>query len=83
LAQTNSNKKINLMKKIALLAIVAVGVSAASCKKNYTCECSVNGQVISGATYTIKDTKKKATTTCNNYETTWNTYGNNVDCAIK
>ncbi len=28
------------MKKLSLLAIVALGVSFASCKKDYTCTCS-------------------------------------------
>lgn len=49
------------MKKIFALAIVVVAL--ASCKKDYTCECTVLGQT---ASYTYeKTTKDAATDSCN------------------
>lgn len=66
------------MKKITLLAAVIVAISFASCKKDYTCECSVtvNGVTASGST-TINDTKKKAKDACTAKATSGAT------CAIK
>lgn len=52
------------MKKVLLIAAVA-GLSMVSCKKEYTCECTVTTAGISvSASTTIKDTKKKATDAC-------------------
>lgn len=52
------------MKKIAPIAAIALfAVAFTSCKKEYTCECSIDGTVV-GST-TIKDTKKKAKDACN------------------
>lgn len=73
------------MKKT--LAIAAVSLLAlASCKKDYTCECTTsatdNGQTISTtSTFTINDTKKNATEACeaNNV----NTGITSVSCAIQ
>ena len=45
------------MKKIFALAIVVVAL--ASCKKDYTCECTVLGQTVSS---TIEKTTKSAAT---------------------
>jgi len=58
LRQTN---KLKPMKKIFALAIVVVAL--ASCKKDYTCECTILGQTAS-YTYT-KTTKDAATDSCN------------------
>jgi hypothetical protein len=49
------------MKK--LFFVLTMGAFLASCKKEYTCICSVNGTQYS--TSTIKDTKKKAEEACN------------------
>ncbi len=57
------------MKKIILLAIVATTASLTSCKKNYTCTCTYNYTGGTAETYTIRDTKSNATTTCNSYAT--------------
>lgn len=69
------------MKKITLLAVAFVAISFASCKKNYTCECSSNGVVI--ASTTIKNTKSKAKTSCDALSSTYTAYGTGVTCAIK
>lgn len=58
------------MKKSTLLigaAVVALGF--ASCKKEYTCECTVESTVMgttttSTSTYTINETKANARTAC-------------------
>lgn len=52
------------MKKVASIAAIALfAIGFTSCKKDYSCECSVNGTVV--YTATIKDTKKNAETACN------------------
>lgn len=52
------------MKKIAPIAAIAlVAVMFTSCKKEYTCECSVNGAVVSTTTFKAK--KSDAESSCN------------------
>jgi hypothetical protein len=79
-------KKTRIMKKITLLAIVACAFSLASCKKDYTCECTTtyNGITATGST-TIKDTKKKAKDACEKESTTSSIggYTSTTDCKIK
>lgn len=66
------------MKKMTLLAAVVVAFTFASCKKDYTCECTAtSGGVSVSATTTIKDTKKKAKDACTAKATT------GVTCDIK
>lgn len=67
------------MKKITLLAAVIIAASFASCKKEYTCECTTT---INGATYTASGTsgkmkKKDAKTWCENGNDSYTT------CKIK
>jgi len=52
-------KKVTLILGVALLALSA-------CKKEYTCECTVDLGIFgtSTASTTIKDTKKKAEEAC-------------------
>jgi hypothetical protein len=55
------------MKKLALVAVAALMIAGmTSCKKDYTCTCTVSGT--SSAT-TIHDTKSKATDACNTLST--------------
>ena len=68
------------MKKTLLIAAIA-GLAFASCKKDYSCECSSAGVVI--ATSTIKNTKSKAKTSCEALNSTYTAYGTGVTCAIK
>ncbi len=58
------------MKKLLLLVAVVAAMSTTSCKKDYTCTCTYSylGSTAS-VSYTIKDTKKKATTACTAYQT--------------
>ena len=51
-----------MMKKTVLIAAGAL-LLFASCKKDYTCVCSVNGTEVSSTT--ITDTKSKAEDQCN------------------
>lgn len=54
------------MKKVLFLGAFAV-LALSSCKKDYTCECTVtSGGLSVTSTTTINDTKKNATTTCEN-----------------
>ncbi|MFT5777450.1 MAG: hypothetical protein ACI837_000382 [Crocinitomicaceae bacterium] len=58
------------MKKVAAIAVMAV-FGLISCKKNYTCECTI---VASGETtygmLTFNDTKKNATAECDSLNQT-------------
>lgn len=55
------------MKKIILLAVVIVSSSLASCRKNYTCSCTYDNTGGSAGTYTIRDTRSNASSTCSSY----------------
>ncbi len=68
------------MKKVLAVSIFAIlGVAAlSSCKKDYTCECTVtSGSTSVSSTSTLKATKKDAKAAC---EKGSNTY---VVCKIK
>ncbi len=70
------------MKKIILLAAVA-GFAAVSCKKDYTCECTVkdsSGKVVSSSTVTFHATKGDAEDACN---VSVNSGGASSTCALK
>ncbi|HOY33409.1 MAG TPA: hypothetical protein PKW80_16135 [Bacteroidales bacterium] len=57
------------MKKLALISagLFIVAIALSSCKKDYTCECTVGGVSVK---YTIeKTTKADAETKCNTYIT--------------
>ncbi len=60
------------MKKVILSLVVVAALSTASCKKNYTCTCTVTipGLANETVSYTIDDTKSKAKTACTAEQTT-------------
>lgn len=67
------------MKKVASIAMVALfALSFTACKKDWTCECSIDGVVF--ATSTIKETKKKAKDACEGNVTAG---GSTMKCVIK
>lgn len=67
------------MKKIAPIAVFALlAVAFTSCKKDHTCECTANGEVL--GTTTINDTKSNAKTAC---EQTSSYPGITVECKLK
>lgn len=67
------------MKKVLSFAAAAVFVfGLSSCKKDYTCECTANGQVI--ATQTANMKKKDAETWC---EGSASYPGTTVTCSLK
>jgi hypothetical protein len=52
------------MKKVLAIAAFA-SLALMSCKKDYTCECTIgSGATAISASTTINDTKKKATDAC-------------------
>lgn len=72
-------KKVILMKKVTSIAMIALfAASFTACKKDWTCECSVDGEVF--ATSTINDTKKNAKDQC---EGEVSSFGTTVKCEIK
>lgn len=59
-------KKVSLILGVAFL--MAIGMS--SCKKSWTCECTIAGtNPAVKTTYTTTDTKANATSWCNAYNT--------------
>lgn len=70
------------MKKILFIAALA-GLSFASCKKEYTCECTYSGGGVSGtASETYSKMKKKdAEKKCDENDETGS--ATTVDCSIK
>ena len=73
------------MKKVLLVGAVAL-LGLASCKKDYTCECTATVDFMgvkssSSASTTIHDTKSNATTTCEKGNQT--STGSSVKCVIK
>lgn len=74
------------MKKTFLFAAFAL-VTLASCKKEYTCECTSSISGVSATTSsstTIKDTKKNAEATCNEGDATSSALGitTTVECEL-
>ncbi len=69
------------MKKILLIAAVA-GLTFASCKKDYTCECKFTGVITGSASETFTNMKKKdAEKKCDEGDESVN--GQTVECSIK
>lgn len=67
------------MKKVLLVAVAGLFVLA-SCKKDYTCDCTVDGDAIS---IPLKDTKKKdAEAACESAKTTYSIAGPTT-CTLK
>jgi hypothetical protein len=74
------------MKKITLLAVAALAMTFASCKKDYTCECtSTTAGISATASTTINETKKKATDACEKGTTSTTVLGitSSTTCKIK
>jgi len=81
------------MKNTILLAgaLLFVGTSMVSCKKDYTCKCSKTYTTGSGSStsnysvYTYKDTRKRAEDRCNDNTTTGSDLGGNysINCDIQ
>ena len=66
------------MKKLAFVLGVTLFVMS-SCAKDWTCQCKINGQVVTSST--INDTKKNATSKCD--EGDGNILGAVQDCEIQ
>ncbi len=72
------------MKKVALLAVVAFAMTFTSCKKSYTCTCTIAGQTTT-ATYekVSKDEAEAAETACSNGNTAAQIFGGSCTWAKK
>jgi len=81
------------MKKTTLIAsaLLFIGATMVSCKKDYTCSCSKTYTTGNGTSttnysvYTYKDTKSSATSRCNANQSSGNDFGGNysINCEIK
>lgn len=69
-----------MMKKVIAIAVLGVFVLA-SCKKDYTCECSVDGETIN-LPYN-KQKKKDAEAACDAAETTYKMGDPDATCTLK
>lgn len=67
------------MKKVLLLAIVATAFGMTSCKKDYTCECTIGGQTSSSVMKNVK--KADAKTACETLNTSAKISGGS--CSLK
>ena len=73
------------MKKVFLVAAVA-GLSMVSCKKDYTCECTVTSPAgTATSSTTINGTMKNVTSSCEagNQSTTVMGFTSSTKCSIK
>ena len=52
------------MKKLFILAVIAAGFTMTSCKKDYTCSCTITGSTTPIEYKWTKITKKDATAAC-------------------
>lgn len=69
------------MKKVFLLALVGGAFAMTSCKKDYTCDCTVSGVNIP---LEFKDAKKKdATDACDQAESTYKIADSGASCTLK
>jgi hypothetical protein len=61
------------MKKIAPIAVLALFVAFTSCKKKYTCECTIAGTTTKAESGKVK--KSEAKTWCDNADASAKTVG--------
>jgi hypothetical protein len=70
------------MKKLVLFATAVMIVSVTSCRKNWECECIVNGEAITP--FEIKSQiKRVAETHCNDQQKTLQDAGKRAGCELK
>ncbi len=68
------------MKKVFAVAALSV-FALTSCKGDYTCDCTIDGN---SYTFEYTDVKKKdAEDTCDQQEATYSQGGNSVTCELK
>ncbi|HRO76453.1 MAG TPA: hypothetical protein PLP27_09925 [Crocinitomicaceae bacterium] len=71
------------MKKVLLVAVAGVFVlGLSSCKKDWTCSCTV-GSSPAGSKAIEGKTKKDAKTECTSYETTLKLVAPSIVCEVK
>ena len=71
------------MKKFLIITVALISSTAfmSSCKKDYTCTCKDGTTALQS--YTYKDSKKNATETCSNAESTFKMGYPNAKCELK
>ncbi len=72
------------MKNLFILTVFAL-IALTSCKKDYTCNCTLtyDGETSAGLSYTINDTKSKAEDKCDEYDITETEFTVGNVCEIK
>ncbi len=74
------------MKKMPpIAAVAALAMMFASCKKDYTCTCTITTPGATAETIALpvlKTTKSKAKDVCNAAQTTYTTAGSTASCKI-
>lgn len=74
--------KTFIMKKLLTIMFVAsLALAATSCKKDYTCECTVGGQTISAPI--ANASKGDAEDACTSIETTYKVASATATCTLK
>ncbi|MBL7930764.1 MAG: hypothetical protein JNL60_02625 [Bacteroidia bacterium] len=68
------------MKKVLLIAAVA-GLAFASCKKDYTCECTGTGYSAQAEYKKVK--KKDAQSSCDKAADAAKAFGSDITCKLK
>lgn len=72
------------MKKLFILTCLGF-LTLTSCKKDYTCECSIveDGEILTSTSTTINDTKSKAKEACDGGDIAETDFIFGVKCEIK
>ena len=68
------------MKKIALLGFMALGLAFTSCKKDYTCSCTVSTGNVAVVLENVS--KGDAETACDASQTTYQIVDPNASCTL-
>jgi len=70
------------MKKLfIIIAVVGVAISISSCKKDYTCDCTYDGQTVSAEINNAKSSDANAA--CDELETLYKASDSSASCTLK
>jgi len=70
------------MKKLFFItSLIGIAFTSSSCLKNYTCECTYDGQTISAEITNARHTDAKIT--CNYYESEYQSSDPDAKCTLK
>lgn len=73
------------MKKVIFISLMMVSCALfPSCKKDYTCECSLNGDTLKGDSLPITNSSKSnAISTCDNHADELQNGNKDIHCKLK